>query len=156
MKNNAINTYLKDLSKQLCCSEKEKKEILSSLKNRLSEFESEYPTALKYEDIVEQFGSPKEVANSFLGEYSSIQLHNLVKRRKIKHFCIITACILIFAALLSIQSAEFIGFICFRMGMPLKLCMMVQIYLVPKKLVLPIIELINKGSIFHLQDGGTF
>ena len=94
MKNNAINTYLKDLSKQLCCSEKEKKEILSSLKNRLSEFESEYPTALKYEDIVEQFGSPKEVANSFLGEYSSTQLHNLVKRRKIKHFCIITACIL--------------------------------------------------------------
>ncbi len=79
--------------------EKEKKEILSSLKNRLSEFESEYPTALKYEDIVEQFGSPKEVANSFLGEYSSTQLHNLVKHRKIKHFCIITACILIFAAL---------------------------------------------------------
>ena len=75
MKNNAINTYLKELSKQLCCSEKEKKEILSSLKNRLSEFESEYPTALKYEDIVEQFGSPKEVANSFLGEYSSTQLH---------------------------------------------------------------------------------
>ena len=66
MKNNSINTYLKELSKQLCCSEKEKKEILS-LKNRLSEFESESPTALKYEDIVEQFGSPKEVANSFLG-----------------------------------------------------------------------------------------
>ena len=99
MKNNAINTYLKELSNQLCCSGKEKKEILSSLKNRLSEFESEHSAALKYEDIVEQFGSPKEVANSFLGEYSSTQLHNLVKRRKIKHFCIITACILIFAAL---------------------------------------------------------
>lgn len=146
MKNNAINTYLKELSNQLCCSGKEKKEILSSLKNRLSEFESEHPTALKYEDIVEQFGSPKEVANSFLGEYSSTQLHNLIKRRKIKHFCIITACILIFAACLSIRSAGFIGFICFRMGMPLKLCMMVQIYLVPKKLVLPIIEHINKGD----------
>ena len=65
MKNNAINTYLKELSKQLCCSGKEKKEILSSLKNRLSEFESEHPATLKYEDIVEQFGSPKEVANSF-------------------------------------------------------------------------------------------
>ena len=100
MKNNAINTYLKELSNQLCCSGKEKKEILSSLKNRLLEFESEHPTALKYEDIVEQFGLPQEVANSFLGEYSSTQLHNLVKRRKIKHFCIITACILIFAALL--------------------------------------------------------
>lgn len=86
MKNNAINTYLKELSNQLCCSGKEKKEILSSLKNRLSEFESEHPTALKYEDIVEQFGSPKEVANSFLGEYSSTQLHSLVKRKKIKHF----------------------------------------------------------------------
>ena len=73
MKNNAINTYLKELSKQLGCSGKEKKEILSSLKNRLSEFESEYPTALKYEDIVEQFGSPKEVANSFLGEFDKTQ-----------------------------------------------------------------------------------
>lgn len=78
MKNNAINTYLKELSNQLCCSGKEKKEILSSLKNRLSEFESEHPTALKYEDIVEQFGSPKEVANSFLGEYSSTQLHSYI------------------------------------------------------------------------------
>ena len=54
MKNNAINTYLKELSKQLCCSGKEKKEILSSLKNRLSEFESEHTAALKYGDIVEQ------------------------------------------------------------------------------------------------------
>lgn len=116
LKNNAINTYLKDLSKQLCCSEKEKKEILSSLKNRLSEFESEYPTALKYEDIVEQFGSPKEVANSFLGEYSSTQLHNLVKRRKIKHFCIITACILIFAALLIYSIRRIYWFYLFQDG----------------------------------------
>ena len=115
MKNNAINTYLKELSKQLCCSEKEKKEILSSLKNRLSEFESEYPTALK-EDIVEQFGSPKEVANNFLGEYSSIQLHNLVKRRKIKHFCIITACILIFAALLIYSIRRIYQFYWFQDG----------------------------------------
>ena len=116
MKNNAINTYLKDLSKQLCCSEKEKKEILSSLKNRLSEFESEHPATLKYEDIVEQFGSPKEVANSFLGEYSSTQLHNLVKRRKIKHFCIITASILIFAALLIYSIRRIYQFYWFQDG----------------------------------------
>ncbi len=116
MKNNAINTYLKELSNQLCCSGKEKKEILSSLKNRLSEFESEYPTALKYEDIVEQFGSPKEVANSFLGEYSSTQLHNLIKRRKIKHFCIITACILIFAALLIYSIRRIYWFYLFQDG----------------------------------------
>ena len=116
LKNNAINTYLKELSKQLCCSEKEKKEILSSLKNRLSEFESEYPTALKYEDIVKQFGSSKEVANSFLGEYSSTQLHNLVKRRKIKHFCIITACILIFAALLIYSIHRIYWFYVFQNG----------------------------------------
>ena len=116
MKNNAINTYLKELSNQLCCSGKEKKEILSSLKNRLSEFESEHPTDLKYDDIVEQFGSPKEVANSFLGEYSSIQLHNLVKRRKIKHFCIITACILIFAALLIYSIRRIYQFYWFQDG----------------------------------------
>ena len=116
MKNNAINTYLKELSNQLCCSEKEKKEILSSLKNRLSEFESEHSAALKYEDIVEQFGSPKEVANSFLGEYSSTQLHNLVKRRKIKHFCIITACILIFAALVIYSIHRIYWFYVFQNG----------------------------------------
>ena len=40
--------------------------------------------------------------------------------------------------------------------MSLKLCMMVQMYLVPKKLVLPIIEHINKGARLRLQDGGTF
>ena len=89
---------------------------MSSLKNRLSEFESEYPTALKYEDIVEQFGSPKEVANSFLGEYSSTQLHNLVKHRKIKHFCIITACILIFAALVIYSIRRIYQFYWFQDG----------------------------------------
>ena len=89
---------------------------MSSLKNRLSEFESEYPTALKYEDIVEQFGSPKEVANSFLGEYSSTQLHNLVKRRKIKQFCIITACILIFAALVIYSIRRIYQFYWFQDG----------------------------------------
>ena len=40
--------------------------------------------------------------------------------------------------------------------MSLKLCMMVQMYLDLKNLVLPIIEHINKGARFHLQDGGTF
>jgi len=112
LKNNAINTYLKELSNQLCCSGKEKKEILSSLKNRLSEFESEHSAALKYEE----FGSPKEVANSFLGEYSSTQLHNLVKRRKIKHFCIITACILIFAALVIYSIRRIYKFYWFQDG----------------------------------------
>ena len=40
--------------------------------------------------------------------------------------------------------------------MSLKLCMMVQMYLVPKKLVLLITKDINKEARFHLQDGGTF
>ena len=69
MKNNAINTYLKDLSKQLCCSEKEKKEILSSLKNRLSEFESEHSAALKYEDIDGQCVLSRERVDLCVGRY---------------------------------------------------------------------------------------
>ena len=56
------------------------------------------------------------MANSFLGEYSSTQLHNLVKRRKIKHFCIITACILIFAALVIYSIRRFISFYWFQDG----------------------------------------
>ena len=114
MKNNAINTYLKELSNQLCCSGKEKKEIQKKKKNRLSEFESEHSTALKYEDIVEQFGSPKEVANSFLGEYSSTQLHNLVKTQEnkalfLQNSTLLASCIriLIFAALSNFQTYLF-------------------------------------------------
>ena len=56
------------------------------------------------------------MANSFLGEYSSTQLHNLVKRRKIKHFCIITACILIFAALLIYSIRRIYQFYWFQDG----------------------------------------
>ena len=117
MKNNAINTYLKELSNQLCCSGKEKKEILSYFKNStIMNLNQSIRLLLNDEDIVEQFGSPKEVANSFLGEYSSTQLHNLVKRRKIKHFCIITACILIFAALLIYSIRRIYQFYWFQDG----------------------------------------
>ncbi len=117
MKNNAINTYLKELSNQLCCSGKEKKgNTVIFKKSTIRMLNQSIRLALKYEDIVEQFGSPKEVANSFLGEYSSTQLHNLVKRRKIKHFCIITACILIFAALLIYSIRRIYQFYWFQDG----------------------------------------
>lgn len=99
MNNHIINTYLKELSKQLCCSRKEKRKILSSFKSRLLEFQAEHVTAIQYKDLVEQFGSPKEVADSFLSECNPAQLHKLIKHNRIKRFFIVTTCALVFAVL---------------------------------------------------------
>ena len=53
MKNNAINTYLKELSKQPVHGKEKRNTVI--LKNRSNL--NQNSAALKYEDIVEQFGS---------------------------------------------------------------------------------------------------
>ena len=82
-----------------CAAVEKKKEILSSLKIDYQNLSQSLQLLLNIRISLNNLDHPGEVANSFLGEYSSTQLHNLVKRKKIKHFCIIAACILIFAAL---------------------------------------------------------
>lgn len=99
--NNAINEYLKELSNLLCCGKKQKQKILFGFQNRLAEFECEHPTiTLTYEQIIEQFGSPKEVADSFLSECNPARLHKLIKHNRIKRFFIVTTCALVFVVLL--------------------------------------------------------
>ena len=99
--NNAINEYLKELSDLLCCRKKQKRKILLDFQNRLAEFECEYSTiTLTYERIIEQFGSPKEVADSFLSECNPVQLHKLIKHNRIKLFFIVATCALVFTVLL--------------------------------------------------------
>ena len=107
MKNNAINTYLKELSKQL---------LATSLGDPNCSTISSYLRAVGCSDSNSDSRFFKDDSISFLGEYSSTQLHNLVKRRKIKHFCIITACILIFAALLIYSIRRIYWFYLFQDG----------------------------------------
>ena len=115
--NNAIKEYLKELSDLLCCKKKQKQKILFDFQNRLAEFECEHPTkTLTYEQIIEQFGSPKEVADSFLSECNAAQLHNLVKHNHIKRFFIVTTCVLAFAVLLIYSIRKIYQFYWFQDG----------------------------------------
>lgn len=101
MTDNAIKQYLKELSEMLCCDNKKKKKILSNFKIRLSEFKSEHAeTPLFYEQIIEQFGTPKEVADSLLSETNSAQVHKLIRKNSAKRFFIVITCILVVLMLL--------------------------------------------------------
>lgn len=116
MRKTAVNRYLKELSGQLCCSTQEKRKILLIFKTRLIEFKSEHTQMLQYEDIVKQFGTPKEVADIFLSEYTSTQLHNLVKHNRTKRFFIIAICVLVFAVLFIYSSLKIQQFHWFQNG----------------------------------------
>lgn len=96
----AINQYLKELSKLLCCNNKKRRKILLDFQNRLTDFYASQTDTLTYNQIVEQFGSPKDVANSFLAETNSLQLCKLILHHSQVKKAILIGAILIFLFLL--------------------------------------------------------
>lgn len=89
----AINQYLKELFKLLCCNNKKRRKILLDFQNRLTDFYASQADTPTYNQIVEQFGSPKDVANSFLAETNSVQLSKLILHRsQVKKAILIGEC----------------------------------------------------------------
>ncbi len=62
-----IHLYLREISKEITCPRSAKNFFLEELKNRIEEFQAEEPN-LRKELLYDKFGSPREVAESFLNQ----------------------------------------------------------------------------------------
>lgn len=83
MENNKhITNYYKDISTLLPIRGSNEKRYLNDFKKTLNEFSDEMPNA-SYEDIINEFGEPKDVVISYLNNCNEDYLINKLKIRSI-------------------------------------------------------------------------
>lgn len=91
MKNNfekQMKTYLREISRSLPWNYPQKKDILLALEQNIQDYLTDHPTA-DWSDVLEQFGTASEVANSYLDELSDTELALSFQKRKKRNFIII-------------------------------------------------------------------
>ena len=96
----ALRSYFRSIRSYLSCPWKQKKQIIRELKTNVTAFLKENPKA-NFEVIASHFGSPQQIASTYLSDLTDAELlHKLQIRKKI--FAII-ACVM--AAILVIWLA---------------------------------------------------
>lgn len=94
MKNsNQIQKYQNEIKKKIPDEYPGKKEILQAIEHNLYDFLEEHPTA-SFENILEEFGSPSEIANSFMERLSGKEIHTIFQKRKRQKKVLLSICIL--------------------------------------------------------------
>ncbi len=79
----ALRSYFRSIRSYLTCPRKQKKQILSELKTNIAAFLEENPQA-SFEAIASHFGSPQQIASTYLGDLTDAELlHKLQIRKKI-------------------------------------------------------------------------
>ena len=84
-----IHQYLKEIRKKIACPRLAKEAFLEELKNRIEEFQAEEPN-LRTELLYDKFGSPCEVAESFLNQ-NDLNKKLLYSKKKLFVYQFITA-----------------------------------------------------------------
>lgn len=78
--------YIRELSDLLCCDRSTKEQFLLRFQTSLESFESEHDASfVSYDELVSEFGTPKETADAFLSQLNTSQVQPLLKasrRRK--------------------------------------------------------------------------
>ena len=78
-KNTAAQKYLKQTGKQLTCGRRQKYRLMSDLKRTIGIFLDDCPDA-SYEDFLEAFGSPTDMAAEMLRDVSEQEIRWTVSR----------------------------------------------------------------------------
>ncbi|MBR3767704.1 MAG: hypothetical protein IKL10_05635 [Clostridia bacterium] len=96
-----LNTYYKDISSSLLCKNGKKRIFIRELKSNISDFVENNPDAT-IEDIMNCFGKPAEIAESFKAETDILTLR---KKLSVKKLIIIalSAALLIYLAFVIIS-----------------------------------------------------
>ena len=87
LNNNIQKAYIKNLKKELKISSKYKRTLLNDLEINIDSYISEHPNTT-YKDLVENFGTPEDVSESF---YESLSSDEIKKQQKLKKHIIIIA-----------------------------------------------------------------
>lgn len=87
MLSNTKKVYIKNLKKELKISSKYKRNLLNDLEVNVKSYMVEHPETT-YNDLVEIFGTPVDVSESF---YESLSSDEIKKQQKLKKHIIIIA-----------------------------------------------------------------
>lgn len=83
MSNKHLNKYCRSIRSWLPCSGKLKKQILEEIRSNVSAYLEEAPSA-DYNALVQRFGSPQQIAATYVDEISTAELlHSLRIRKRI-------------------------------------------------------------------------
>ena len=78
---NDIKKYIKYVKKIISIHSKDKKEFIQLLTQKIIEFSNEHDSC-SYQDIVDEFGSPNEVAGSYI---ESLENDDIIKQLNKKY-----------------------------------------------------------------------
>ena len=79
--NNDIKKYIKYVKKIISIHSKDKKEFIQLLTQKIIEFSNEHDSC-SYQDIVDEFGNPNEVAGSYI---ESLENDDIIKQLNKKY-----------------------------------------------------------------------
>lgn len=112
MAKSPLRRYFKEIRQNLNCPETEKLKFLADFENSVNLYLEEHPQASQ-EDIIHNFGDPKEIAESFLEEedFDGIREKIKMKQRILKIVAlaaiILVAAIIILGAIFVIDTYSF-------------------------------------------------
>lgn len=80
--NNDIKKYIKYVKKIISIHSKDKKEFIQLLTQKIIEFSNEHDSC-SYQDIVDEFGNPNEVAGSYIETLDSDEIIKKLNKKKL-------------------------------------------------------------------------
>ena len=91
---NAIKQYCKSVRKELSCPRKIKNDLIARILPDLEAYADENPNA-SFDDICAHFGTPKEVAESYLASLDEDELKKRINKAKRIWITVISVCTVI-------------------------------------------------------------
>lgn len=95
MKNNLqyqASRYIREISLLIPDSYQDKERLLASIRQNLDDFLAEHPDS-SFKDIVKEFGTSAEFADSFLDEFSGTEILSFLQKKERHNRFIFLACI---------------------------------------------------------------
>ena len=91
---NAIKQYCKSVRKELSCPRKIKSDLIARIMPDLEAYADENPNA-SFDDICDHFGTPSEVAESYLASLDEDELKKRLNKAKKIRIAVIAVCTVI-------------------------------------------------------------
>ena len=94
----AAKLFFKNAKSNLNCPRKIKKDLILRIESSVYDYIESQPDA-SYDDITAQFGSPRELADSYISSLDSDEISKAIKKAKTIKIAVIVTCIIALIAL---------------------------------------------------------
>lgn len=94
----AAKLFCKNTKSNLNCPRKIKKDLILRIESSVYDYIESQPDA-SYDDITAQFGSPRELADSYISSLDSDEISKAIKKAKTIKIAVIVTCIIALIAL---------------------------------------------------------